>query len=118
MQKFVDEHGDNGKAELNTLASKREINLVPDEEEKYSSGGSCEVIDGKLVLFFHTSNLGYWVSDCSRDIENAVNLASKQVSAISFSARRSIQTSWDPKVTQLSEKFQKMLQTSGVRVAD
>ncbi|KAJ3485503.1 hypothetical protein NLI96_g4921 [Meripilus lineatus] len=112
MQKFVDEHGDNGKAELNTLASKREINLVPDEEEKYSSGGSCEVIDGKLVLFFHTSNLGYWVSDCSRDIENAVNLASKQVSAISFSARRSIQTSWDPKVTQLSEKFQKMLQTS------
>lgn len=116
MQEFIKEHGEDGKTELNALASAHEISLVPDEEGKYSSGGSCEITGGKLLLFFEKSNLGYWVSDCSRNIENAVNLASKAVSAVSFTSRRSIQTSWDPKVEGLSQKYSSMLQVPEIKL--
>lgn len=110
MQNFVNTYGEDGKTELNTLASAHEIILIPDNEEKYDSGGLCDIVDGKLRLFFRKSELGYWVTYCSREIDNAVNTASKTISPISFIARNSIKTSWDSQIKTLRQKFQTMLQ--------
>ncbi|KAL4245320.1 hypothetical protein ABKN59_008338 [Abortiporus biennis] len=92
VTEYVKNYGDSGKSELNALASKHEIILIPAEDENKCSSG------------------GVYCSDALQYLNKAVNEASKSVSPLSLIARENIKKEFDPKIGSLRQKFIELLQ--------
>ena len=110
VEEYIKKHGTDGVKELNSLASAHEIVLEADGQDKYSSGGGCDINDGKLRLLFNKSNLGNYTSDASQYIDKAVNEASRNGSTVSFTARQAITKDFDAKIGAVEKKFLAILQ--------
>ena len=57
LQRFANTFGDNGKSELNTVCSKHQLVITPQDTTKFSYGG-LDIKDGVLRLVFQEANLG------------------------------------------------------------
>jgi hypothetical protein len=102
LQRFADQFGDDGKSELNTVCSKHQLVIAPQETTKFSYGG-LDIKDGVLRLVFQENNLGTNVSDVSAEIAKALKDAPPAPGASAFNiiARNSVRDDYDPKVEEV-----------------
>jgi hypothetical protein len=115
LDRFIGRHGDEGKNELNTIASARTITMDLDQDEKFSYCG-CEISpNGSLVILFREGYLGTNIDyACSlENMESALNVAPGAASnshrPMSFIARAAIRSDWDTEVEAIKKKLNKIL---------
>ncbi len=58
LESFVNSYGDDGKAELNSLCSQRQLELAPQGEDTKFTYGGLQIKDGLLRLVFADGNPG------------------------------------------------------------
>jgi hypothetical protein len=102
LKRFIDTFGDDGKSELNTVCSKHQLVIAPQDTTKFSYGG-LDIKDGVLRLVFQEANLGTNVSDVSTEIAKALKDAPPAPGASAFNivARNSVRDNYDPKVEEV-----------------
>ena len=112
LERFVDKTGEDGKAELNTLASSHTIVMDVTSKPGITYTG-CEIIDGVLRILFVKGCLGTNVNDSLDNLTEAVNEAgtSKGDATLDFNARNGIKNDYDPKIGAIQAKFKKILDT-------
>lgn len=115
LDRFIAIHGDEGKKELNTIASARTITMDLDEYKKFSYCG-CQVSPtGCLVILFGEGYLGTNIDyACSvENLENALNEAPGTASVssrpMSFIARAAIRNDWDAEAGAIKEALRGIL---------
>ncbi|KKO97461.1 hypothetical protein THAR02_10440 [Trichoderma harzianum] len=115
LDRFIGKHGEEGKTELNTIASARTISMDLDEDKKFSYCG-CKISPaGQLVILFREGYLGTNIDyACSlENLEGALNEApSAAVTShrpMSFVARAAIRSDWDTEVESIKAKLSKIL---------
>ena len=98
IQSVTETYGDDGKTELNNLASAHVITLQPtsDPEIEYND---CEISEGCLRLLFSKGNLGVNVYRAAENLPVAINDAGKasgaaRIREISFLAAHSIKKAY------------------------
>lgn len=115
LKYFISKHGDEGKTELNTIASARTITMDLDEEKKFSYCGCKVSSTGELVILFREGCLGTNIDyACSAEnLEAALNEAPSAAVAsrrpMSFVARAAIRSDWDPEVEAIKSKLKQIL---------
>ncbi|KIX00628.1 uncharacterized protein Z518_09693 [Rhinocladiella mackenziei CBS 650.93] len=105
LEEFVKSYGDDGKAELNSLCSKHQLELAPQEDTKFNYGG-MQIKDGILRLVFADGRLAVNASDVSRDFQEAIKSAaasSNGASAFNIVARNSVRSDYDPAIGAVQE---------------
>jgi hypothetical protein len=102
LKQFIDTFGDDGKSELNTVCSKHQLVIAPQDTTKFSYGG-LDIKDGVLRLVFQEEHLGTNVSDVSREIAKALKDAPPAPGASAFNivARNSVRDNYDPKIEEV-----------------
>jgi hypothetical protein len=102
LKRFIDVFGDDGKSELNTVCSKHQLVIAPQDTTKFSYGG-LDIKDGVLRLVFQEERLGTNVSDVSAEIAKALKDAPPAPGASAFNivARNSVRDNYDPKVEEV-----------------
>jgi hypothetical protein len=102
LQRFANTFGDDGKSELNTVCSKHQLVIAPQDTTKFTYGG-LDIKDGVLRLVFQETNLGTNVSDVSAEIAKALKDAPPAPGASAFNivARNSVRDNYDPKIEAL-----------------
>ena len=115
---YVDKYGEDGKRELNQVASEHKITLDYTTNPKISTCG-CEVSGGYLRLLFAKDRLGYNLPYVCEELGRAVNDAGKALASavgadgipLDFDAKQSIKKDWDPKAPQVESRLKDMLKT-------
>lgn len=100
LKKFVDTYGDDGKAEINSVASSHKTILTVDDTGKQNYCGS-DIKDGVLRLIFHAEKLGMFPSDASNDIIAALKAAPAPAGSMSLATRNDIKTSYEAVVEEV-----------------
>lgn len=102
LQRFINTFGDDGKSELNTVCSKHQLVIAPQDTTKFTYGG-LDLKDGVLRLVFQETNLGTNVSDVSAEIAKALKDAPPAPGASAFNivARNSVRDNYDSKVEEV-----------------
>ncbi|KAL6691755.1 hypothetical protein J3F84DRAFT_352048 [Trichoderma pleuroticola] len=117
LDRFIGTHGEEGKTELNTIASARTISMDLDEDQKFSYCG-CKISPaGQLVILFREGYLGTNIDDaCSPEhLEGALNEAPSAAvttgshQPMSFVARAAIRSHWDTEVESIKKKLSEIL---------
>ena len=112
LERYVDKTGEDGKAELNSLASSHTIGMDVTPKPGINYTG-CEIIDGVLRILFAKGCLGTNVNDSLDNLIEAVNEAgtSKGDTTLDFNARNGIKNDYEPKIGAIQAKFKKILDT-------
>lgn len=102
LKRFVGIFGEDGKGEINTVCSKHQVELAPQDTTKFSYGG-LDVKDGVLRLVFAENQLGTNVSDVSVEVAKALKNApaAPGTSAFNIDARNSVREEYDPHVEEV-----------------
>ena len=117
MHEYLEKFGDDGKRELNSLASAHTITIEETSRADISYSGS-EISGGYLRILFAKKYLGTNVSSALDDLSGAVNLAGKTAASsagsipLDFDAKMSVRNDYQPKIGELQGKFQEMLKLS------
>jgi len=112
LEEFLRKYGEDGKVELNTLASSHSVTLVPSESVHYSG---CDVASGSLRILFNEKYLGTNIQQATFEIGAAVNKAGALAAAsagaipLSFDARNSIKNEYEAKIGEVQAKVTKLL---------
>ncbi|KAL7947965.1 hypothetical protein V8C42DRAFT_342952 [Trichoderma barbatum] len=115
LDRFISKHGDEGKADLNTIASARTITMDLDEDKKFSYCGCAISPTGNLIILFREGCLGTNIDyACSlENLEGALNEAPSAASTnhrpMSFIARAAIRSDWDTEVEAIRAKLKAIL---------
>ncbi|KEY65341.1 hypothetical protein S7711_01852 [Stachybotrys chartarum IBT 7711] len=112
LKYFVERHGDNGKTELNTIASAHVITIDYDDEKRFTYNGCAISPDGKLVILFEENNLAVNIYDAlsTENVQKALNSApTADASALSFVARSGISADYEAEIGPIQEKINKLL---------
>ena len=114
MKNFITKHGDSGKDELNSVCPTHIITLIPSPKFSYCG---CDVEEGKLRLLFHPEKLGTNISHVGQEPAETLSTAPQPAGApsLSYTARHSIKTDYDPKIGALVEKGRKLLHNADFR---
>ena len=112
VERFVDRNGEDGKSELNTLASSHTIAMDVTSKPGINYTG-CEIVGGVLRILFVKDMLGTNVTDSLVYLSEAVNDAgtSSDDNSLDFNARSGIKNDYEPKIGAVQAKFQKILAT-------
>lgn len=112
LERFVDKTGEEGKAELNTLASSHTIVMDVTSKPGINYTG-CEIVNGLLRILFVKDCLGTNVNDSLDTLSEAINEAgtSKDDTTLDFNARIGIKNDYEPKIGAIQAKFKKILDT-------
>ena len=112
IERFVDRNGEDGKSELNALASSHTIAMDVTSKPGISYTG-CEIASGVLRILFVKDCLGTNVTDSLKSLSEAVNDAgtSSDDTSLDFNARSGIKIDYEPKIGDVQAKFQKILAT-------
>ncbi|KAL8708421.1 MAG: hypothetical protein Q9220_006711 [cf. Caloplaca sp. 1 TL-2023] len=114
---FLDRFGDDGKDELNSVASAHVILIAPATDPKtYYSG--VEISEGSLKVVFGKGYLGSNIGSCMENIDAAVNAAGVAsattgggAATLDFDAKQGIKKNYDPKIEGLKQQIGKILDT-------
>lgn len=108
----MDRNGEDGKSELNTLASSHTITMDVTSKPGINYTG-CEIASGVLRILFVKDMLGTNVTDSLEYLSEAVNDAGISIddASLDFNARSGIKNDYEPKIGAVQAKFQKILAT-------
>jgi len=112
IKQYVDKYGDEGKNELNIVASKHVIQMSNDPNVSYCG---CDIHDGALRILFKDDYLGTNVNDALEYLDKAVNAAPAPGATINFAARASI-TKWEPEIATLQQQIGKQLNNPNIKL--
>ncbi|CZR61867.1 uncharacterized protein PAC_11764 [Phialocephala subalpina] len=115
LKSFVEKHGPSGVAELNTLCPTHVATLLP--SAKFSYCGS-QIDNSRLELVFHPNNLGSNISYVAQDLDKALSSAPQPSGAptLSYAARHSIKTDYEPKISGMLEKVRTILKNPAFKL--
>jgi len=110
LESFIKSYGDDGKAELNSLCSKHQLEFAPQEDTKFTYGG-LQIKGGLLRLVFSDGQFAVNVWDVSRDFQEAIKTAASSggSSAFNIIARNSVRSDYDPKIGEIQEAIGKLV---------
>lgn len=114
LQTYIKEYGDDGKNELNNLASKHTVTLDVTDNPAISYCGA-DIADGCLRILFKKDYLGTNISEAGRDLHLAVNdagvtaVGSSASTDLDFNAKQSIKLQFEPKIGEFESKSQKLM---------
>jgi hypothetical protein len=114
LKRYLDSHGDSLKDELNAVVTAHTITLIPSTKFNYCG---CDVESGQLRLLFHPNCLGTNLTDAAGNLPEVISAAPQPSGApsLSFAARYSIKSDYEPKVGELLEKASKALQNPSLK---
>lgn len=117
VESFVKSFGDDGKAELNNLASEHRVELVPQEETTFRYGG-LQIKDGVLRLVFELNNFAVNVSNVSREFAEALKSADAAGSGNAFNivARNSVRDDYESPIEDIQEAIGKLLGVPDIKL--
>lgn len=109
LKYFLTQHGDEGKAEINSVASSHTITL--EASPKFSYCGN-NIEDGKLRLLFHPDNLGTNIDSVGQGLEETLSAAPQPegASPLNYTARHGIKTDYDAQIGSVLEQARTALQ--------
>ena len=112
IERYVDRNGEDGKSELNTLASSHTIAMDVTSKPGINYTG-CEIAGGVLRILFVKDMLGTNVADSLVYLSEAVNDAgtSSDDTSLDFNARMGIKNDYESEIGAVQAKFQKILAT-------
>ncbi|KAL5318925.1 hypothetical protein ACEPPN_013993 [Leptodophora sp. 'Broadleaf-Isolate-01'] len=95
-------------SELNSVASTHIVTLIASNKFTYCG---TDIVDGKLNLVFHPEKLGTNISHVAQELAATLSSAPQPEGApsLSYAARHSIKTDYDPKVGAMLEKARTLL---------
>ncbi|KAF2427367.1 hypothetical protein EJ08DRAFT_671672 [Tothia fuscella] len=110
-------HGEEGIAELNSLASKHVLTIYPDLEGKFSYCG-VDIKDGELRILFTEGNLGSNINYALSELPKAINDASIAAgnNPLPYFARHSIKEDYTGKIEELRKKIAKQLHNDDIKL--
>ncbi|KAF9873562.1 hypothetical protein CkaCkLH20_09021 [Colletotrichum karsti] len=121
LKSYVENHGEDGKNEINSICHARSLIIDLDDRDKNSRVSYCGVLvkDGKLALVFSEGNLGTNVDYAieSRTLLTALNDAPPAPgadAAMSYAARTSVRQEYDEKIEETRKKLGDMLEKPDV----
>jgi len=105
IKEYVSKYGEDGKSELNKLASSHIITVAESDMVTYSG---CDISNGTLRLLYGKNHLGSNISQAAESLAAAVNKAGAATtpSALDFDARNSIKNDYDPKISQVKARIE------------
>ena len=103
-------YGNEGRAELNTLASNHTIGMESTSNPKISYTG-CAISSGVLRILFAKDALGYNVADSLLNLTDAISEARtpEYDTALNFHARSSIRLDYEPGISAVKGRFERLL---------
>ncbi|KAH8804601.1 hypothetical protein F5884DRAFT_418998 [Xylogone sp. PMI_703] len=112
LKRFVDKHGPEGVAELNSVAHAHTVALQMLDSPKWTYGGCDITSEGVFRLLFKPTMLGTNIDDTAANIAKEVSDAPQPESAptLSYAARHSIKTEYDPKIEEVRKQAADELQ--------
>ncbi|KAL8693453.1 MAG: hypothetical protein Q9218_001724 [Villophora microphyllina] len=109
LEKYADNYSDEGKSELNSLASSHTITMdvTTREDIRYTA---CEIASGSLRILFVKGDLGTNVTDSLDNLSDAINKAGStgDNTNMDFNAKSSIRNDYEPKIDRVKAKLQKL----------
>ncbi|GAM85435.1 hypothetical protein ANO11243_034420 [Dothideomycetidae sp. 11243] len=107
LKDFVNKFGDDGKNELNNVASAHVIGMDETQDTTISYCG-CDVHEGKLRILFAKGYFATNVADATyRDaLQEALSKAGSSGSALDFNTRTGIKNDWDPKIGAVKQRLE------------
>lgn len=117
----MEKYGDDGKLELNKLASSYTMKLEQTLDPEIEFTG-CEISHGCLILLFSKGNIGVDVYRAAEDLADAVNKASLAITiesagTLSFLAKQSVKMDYsDEKVASLTNRIAAILSIDGIKL--
>ncbi|KAF2467949.1 uncharacterized protein BDR25DRAFT_335751 [Lindgomyces ingoldianus] len=107
-------HGQPGKDEINSVCSNHTLTMAMDEAGKISYCG-CDVHEGMLRILFNPKYLGTNHNDALQKLEDVLSTAASS-SSLSYSARHSIEESWDKNIPEIQAKVAKHLKNPAIKL--
>lgn len=109
LKYFLEKHGEEGKAELNSVCPTHIVTLIPSAKFTYNG---VDVEDGKLRLLFHPNYLATNIGNVGQLLAEALSSAPQPdgASPLSFAARHSIKTEYAAEIPALLGKARTALQ--------
>lgn len=113
LQRYVEKYGDDGKKEINTVASAHVITMDIDEKDKVSYCGAEVTATGQLAIVFKISNLGSNVDEAfqHKHLTAALNEAPNTPAGLSYVTRFNIKDDYYSRIAETQTKLNTILQT-------
>ncbi|KAL2210776.1 hypothetical protein CC79DRAFT_541079 [Sarocladium strictum] len=114
LSSYLDKHGESAKKEINEACTAHTLTLDVNLDQDFLYNGVVITSDGKLALLFNADRLAVNIDDCIEDpkLTKALNNASASSgSAMSFVARTSIETEWNPESERITKAISEIFQT-------
>ncbi|KAI9732707.1 MAG: hypothetical protein M1818_007441 [Claussenomyces sp. TS43310] len=112
LKAFITRFGDDGKDELNTLVSQRQVTLTQDDTGKVVYSG-CDIRAGQFRILFGTvyfgSNVHQATGNIAGAVQNAEQPAGAPAPALSFDARTAIKEQYNPAIDAVLAKARTLL---------
>jgi hypothetical protein len=109
LKRYADSHGKAGTDELNTVCPTHTVSIIASTAFSYCG---CTISDGKLNIAFNPNYLGTNVNDALYEVAKVISEAPQLEGApkLSFAARHSIATDYEPAIGAVLEAARKALQ--------
>lgn len=117
LKRFVDNHGPEGIAELNSVATAHTITLEMLDTKAWSYCGVDITPEGVFRLTFKSTMLGTNIDDTAAEMAKALSKAPQPTSApkLSYAVRHGIKTEYAPQIEELREKAAAELQNPDIK---
>ena len=109
IKNYIEKYGNEGKNELNKLASAHIMTLEPVTTQDFFYCG-CEISGGCLRIMFKKDQLAVNVDRGTSDLDktiNATGAAAPDASTLDFDAKHGIKSKYDPAVGEVHDKIQR-----------
>lgn len=110
IKAYLEKFGEDGKAELNKVASAHTITIAEDEKTTYSG---CAIVQGSLRILFGKTQYGTNIDRATEPniLTRAINTAGtaagggESAPALDFNARTGIKNDYDPKAAGVADRL-------------
>lgn len=113
LKRYVEKFGDEGKKEINTVASAHVITMDIDEKDKVDYCGAEVTATGQLAIVFKISNLGSNIDEAfqQKHLNIALNEAPTAAEGLSYVTRSNIKDDYYSRIEETQTKLNTILQT-------
>ncbi|KAF2152205.1 hypothetical protein K461DRAFT_293892 [Myriangium duriaei CBS 260.36] len=110
LKDFVNKFGEDGKQELNHVATAHTITMDETEDPGISYCG-CDIHEGKLRILFAKTYFATNIYQATYPdtLQAALNKAGNSSASLNFNVRSGIKSDWDPKIEDLKKRLQKII---------
>ena len=111
IEEYVKKYGDDGRDELNNLASNHAVTLEPTDNEKIGRYNGCDIANGNLRILFRKDMLGTNIDRTMETLPEVVNEAGVAAGGqgLDFAAKQDVKANFDPKIPAVEAKAREIL---------